>query len=98
MSFALTSYLPCPDRVNPVTASCCQWCENGCYCTQTEPQNRCQRQTSRATKKPVISVTDDMAVLPRKLTALIPIALRCRLTAWLPPAVPSLEACKTPAR
>jgi len=34
----------------------------------------------------------------QKVTTQIPIALQPAMTAWPPPAVPSLEACQTPAR
>jgi hypothetical protein len=44
------------------------------------------------------SFTSDFAIPYRKLITLIPIALRHALTAWLPPAVSSFKACKTPAR
>ena len=48
--------------------------------------------------EPFISMADNMDDLSRKPTALIPMALRRSLIAWLTPAVSSLEACQTPAR
>jgi hypothetical protein len=98
MRFAITDNRTCTDWPETVRVPCCRWRENARRYAQTEPQNRCQRQTIGATKEPFISVTDNMDDSSRKLTTLIPIALRRSLTAWLPPAVSSLEACQTPAR
>jgi hypothetical protein len=98
MRSALTSYLPCPDRSYPVTAPYCQWHEYASRYTRHERQKRCQRQKTTITRLPGVVMTGNMIHPPRKLVTLIPIALRHALTAWLPTAVSSLEACKTPAR
>ena len=98
MRFALNDNLPCPDRQDPVTAQYCRWrVETGFY-PRYERRYRCQRETIKQTRDVGIVVTGDFTGLNRKDTTQISIALCRALTACLPPAVSSLEACQTPAR
>jgi hypothetical protein len=98
MRFALTSDIPCPDRLNPVSASYCRWCGNAGFYPRHERRNRYQWDTTEPTRDIDIVVSRDCAGLNQKDITRIPIALRSSLTVRLPPAVSSLEACQTPAR
>ena len=98
MRFALTGYLLCPDRSNPVTVPYCRWHGYASFYPRHEQQNRCQWAVIESKRNKDIVVTRDFADQHQKVTTQIPIARLTSLTAWLPPAVSSLEACQTPAR
>jgi hypothetical protein len=98
MRFALTDDLPCPDRQDPVTAPYCRWRGNAGFYPRYERRNRYQWDATETTSGMGFVVTGDFAGLNPKDTTQIPIAPLTSLTAWLPPAVSSLEACQTPAR
>ena len=98
MRYSLTSDLPCPDRLNPVTAPYYRWRGYAGFYPRHEQRNRCQWAATEPTKDMDIVVTRDFADRNQKITTQIPIARLTSLTAWLPPAVSSHEACQTPAR
>jgi len=98
MRGSLTSDLPCPDRLNLVTAPYCRWHGYAGFYARHEQRNRCQWVATKPTRHMDIVVTRDCPELHQKITTQIPIARLNSLTAWLPPAVSSLEACQTPAR
>jgi len=98
MRFALTGYLLCPDRSDPVTAPYCQWQGYARFYPRQKQRNRCQGAAIVPTRHRDIVVTRDFAVPHQKVKNQIPIARLTSLTAWLTPAVSSLEACQTPAR
>jgi len=98
MRCSLTSDTPCPDRLNPVTVPYCRWHGYAGFYPRYEQRNRYQWAATEPTRDMDIVVTRDIADLNPKDTIQIPIARLASLTAWLPPAVSSLEACQTPAR
>ena len=98
MMFALIDNLSCPDRPDPVTAPYCRRrVETGFY-PRYERRYRYLWDATEPTRSMGFVATGDVAGLNPKDTTQIPIALRRSLTACLPPAVSSLEACQTPAR
>src|SRR5210317_1228424 len=97
MRFALTGYLLCPDRSDPVTAPYCRWHEYAGFYPRHEQRNHCPWAATAPTRDMDSVVMRDFADQHQRITTQIPIAQRTALTAWLPPAVSSLEACQTPA-
>src|SRR5210317_545244 len=98
MRFALTACLLCPDRSDPVTTPYCRWHGYAGFYARYEQLNQCQWAATEPTRDMGIVMSRDFSDLHQKDTTQIPIARLTSLTAWLPPAVSSLEACQTPAR
>jgi hypothetical protein len=98
MSVATTGYLSCLYRSDPVRAAFCRWHRNTRFCAHRAQENKCHWHATDSARNVAIPVTRDLAKPYRKVTHQIPIARLLILTAWLRPAVSSLEACKTPAR
>ena len=98
MRFALNDDPPCPDRQDPVTAPYCRWRGNADLYPRYERRNRYQWDATKTKRDMGFVVMGDFAGRNPKDATQIPIALRRPLTACLPSAVSSLEACQTPAR
>jgi hypothetical protein len=83
---------------DPVRTSfdCCY--KYALFCAHRERQSKRQWNTTAPSMNIGVPMTCYFATLYRKLTTQIPIARLPSLTAWLRPAVSSLEARKTPAR
>jgi len=97
MRFVITTDRPYIDRPDPVRALLCRWHRFALMSLQRDQGNKYQWDVTDPTRGIIIPATNDIAALYRKAITQIPIVLLRTMTAWLRPAVSSLEACQTPA-
>ena len=97
MTIAVTNtplHAICNYRPAPVATPFGRWRHIALVCSHRERENRCYWDAINTTRDIGIPVTRYFATPYRKVTTLIPITLLPSMTAWLPPAVSSLEACQ----
>jgi len=97
MTLATTSCLSNDYWSHPVRVPPCRQQGFALFCAHRERENSCYGITTNPTIYLNNSVTSDFATPYQILKAQIPIARLTSITAWLRPAVSSLEACTTPA-
>jgi hypothetical protein len=96
-----TDYSSCTShnyRPGPVRTSFCCCYKYVLLCPYREQENGGHWDVTDPTMNLGVSATNYFSVPYRKVITQIPIAQLSSMTAWLRPAVSSLEACQTPAR
>ena len=88
----------CNYRPAPVVTPLGRWHQYAPFYPHREQENECHWHETDTTMNIGISVMSYFAGSYRQFTTQIPIARLTSMTAWLRPAVSSIEACKTPAR